>query len=459
MELFKPRQSLRLHGDPRKYWIALQPRSRGRLVVHHPRLARARTTAPTSRAAPRSRSRSRSPSTAGEVRAGRHEVGLRCARRRVGRRSGEPEPLPHPRAGDLSTVDETEERARPRGALLRRRRATAPRATLPAGRPRDRGEVQPRRRQDLRPLRQRARPRGDQARSSHGVAGVELRAGATQPAGRERARSQGRDPAQSEGRPAHGRPPHASSAPTSFPRTRSASSGSARRPASSSATRAVKSVAIAIVFIMAYLAFRFDLRFAPGGIVALVHDAHRRPRRVRHHAQGDHALDDRRRAHHRRLLDQRHRRRLRPHPREPRQAPRQDVRATIINLSRLRDARRAPSSPRARRCSRVLAFFIWGTGVIKDFAFALLVGIVAGTYSSIYVAAPLTEWIDRRFFSGSVAGPGKPSAPRTIDRQEGDRRRLSLSRAPFARGKPRSYERSVLCRRDRRAGSPRPVLR
>ncbi len=34
----------------------------------------------------------------------------------------------------------------------------------------------------------------------------------------------------------------------------------------------MKSVAIAIIFIMAYIAFRFDLRFAPGGIVALVHD-------------------------------------------------------------------------------------------------------------------------------------------------------------------------------------------
>jgi preprotein translocase subunit SecF len=28
--------------------------------------------------------------------------------------------------------------------------------------------------------------------------------------------------------------------------------------------------------------------------------------------------------------------------------------------------------------------------------FALVVGIIAGTYSSIYVAAPLTEWIDTR---------------------------------------------------------------
>ena len=43
-----------------------------------------------------------------------------------------------------------------------------------------------------------------------------------------------------------------------------------------------------------------------------------------------------------------------------------------------------------------LAFFVYGTGVIKDFMLALLVGIVAGTYSSIYVAAPLTEWIDTR---------------------------------------------------------------
>ena len=33
------------------------------------------------------------------------------------------------------------------------------------------------------------------------------------------------------------------------------------------------SVAIAIVFIMLYLAFRFDLRFAPGVVVACVHDA------------------------------------------------------------------------------------------------------------------------------------------------------------------------------------------
>ncbi|MCE5252379.1 protein translocase subunit SecD [bacterium] len=41
----------------------------------------------------------------------------------------------------------------------------------------------------------------------------------------------------------------------------------------------------------------------------------------------------------------------------------------------------------------VLALFMFGGAVIHDFSFAMLVGIVTGTYSSIYVAAPLLcEW-------------------------------------------------------------------
>jgi len=37
----------------------------------------------------------------------------------------------------------------------------------------------------------------------------------------------------------------------------------------------------------------------------------------------------------------------------------------------------------------VVALFILGGGIIHDFAFALLIGIVVGTYSSIYVASPI----------------------------------------------------------------------
>jgi preprotein translocase subunit SecF len=47
-----------------------------------------------------------------------------------------------------------------------------------------------------------------------------------------------------------------------------------------------------------------------------------------------------------------------------------------------------------------LALFIWGGEVLRDFSFAMLVGVVFGTYSSVYVASGLALdiwiWLDRR---------------------------------------------------------------
>ena len=37
----------------------------------------------------------------------------------------------------------------------------------------------------------------------------------------------------------------------------------------------------------------------------------------------------------------------------------------------------------------VVALFVLGGGIIHDFAFALIVGILVGTYSSIFVASPI----------------------------------------------------------------------
>ena len=62
-----------------------------------------------------------------------------------------------------------------------------------------------------------------------------------------------------------------------------------------------------------------------------------------------------------------------------------------------------------------------GAGTLREFALALFVGIGAGTYSSIFVAAPLlalwkereTEWSRRRYRSErkaarrTVSGPGR----------------------------------------------------
>jgi len=45
----------------------------------------------------------------------------------------------------------------------------------------------------------------------------------------------------------------------------------------------------------------------------------------------------------------------------------------------------------------VIALFLFGGEVIHDFAFALIVGIVVGTYSSIYIASPVMLALEGRF--------------------------------------------------------------
>jgi SecD/SecF fusion protein len=44
----------------------------------------------------------------------------------------------------------------------------------------------------------------------------------------------------------------------------------------------------------------------------------------------------------------------------------------------------------------ILLMYIWGGEGIHGFAFCLLVGILVGTYSSIFVAAPILLWLSKR---------------------------------------------------------------
>ena len=41
------------------------------------------------------------------------------------------------------------------------------------------------------------------------------------------------------------------------------------------------------------------------------------------------------------------------------------------------------------------ALYIFGGGVINDFAFTFLIGIITGTYSSIYIASALVLWLHK----------------------------------------------------------------
>jgi preprotein translocase SecF subunit len=40
----------------------------------------------------------------------------------------------------------------------------------------------------------------------------------------------------------------------------------------------------------------------------------------------------------------------------------------------------------------VAALFLFGGAVLKEFAFAILIGVVVGTYSSIFIASPIVLW-------------------------------------------------------------------
>jgi preprotein translocase subunit SecF len=173
---------------------------------------------------------------------------------------------------------------------------------------------------------------------------------------------------------------------------------------------AVKSIVISIIFIMAYIAFRFDLRFAPGCVVALIHDAVgtigimvligkeinlttvAAALTIIGFSVNDTVV----------IYD-----RVRENLGKLRGASF----VQLINVSTSEMLGRTVLTA----CTVLFSLqglFIWGTGDLKDFALALTIGVVLGMYSSIYVALPLTEWFESRFFSklAKKRGPRAPSA-------------------------------------------------
>jgi preprotein translocase subunit SecF len=160
---------------------------------------------------------------------------------------------------------------------------------------------------------------------------------------------------------------------------------------------AFKSILIATIFIMVYIAFRFDLRFAPGAVIGLIHDVISTVgflillgREINlivvaalltivGYSVNDTVI----------VYDR---------VRENLSKLRGSNFISIINLS-LSEMLGRTILTNATVVFSMTSFLLWGTGALKDFALALIIGIVLGTYSSIYVALPLTHWLDHRFFS------------------------------------------------------------
>lgn len=160
---------------------------------------------------------------------------------------------------------------------------------------------------------------------------------------------------------------------------------------------ATRSLLYTIALIMVYVAFRFDLRFAPGGVAALVHDAlavvlfYILSRRefnlttvaalltvVGYSINDTIVVYDRVRENMARFRDK--------------------SLSELINISTSETLGRTLITGGTTMIS-MLPFFVLGTQTIKDISFALEVGFLVGTYSSIYIAAPITEYMDTRFFA------------------------------------------------------------
>jgi preprotein translocase subunit SecF len=64
---------------------------------------------------------------------------------------------------------------------------------------------------------------------------------------------------------------------------------------------------------------------------------------------------------------------------------------------------------------------VFGTGVIRDFAFAMNVGIIVGTYSSIFIASPVLIWLNDKYVAAQkrqAARPERPAVRRPVREEE-----------------------------------------
>ena len=161
---------------------------------------------------------------------------------------------------------------------------------------------------------------------------------------------------------------------------------------------AAKSIVFALFLIMLYLAFRFDVRYAPGAAFATVHDAVMvigvfaitwtevslvsvaGLLTVMGYSTNDTVIVfDRIRENQAKLKDKKIER--------------------IVDIS-LNEMLVRTILTSATVFATTLIMNIFGTGDVRNFAFAMNVGVIVGTYSSIFLASPIFMWISRKWYSG-----------------------------------------------------------
>ena len=177
-------------------------------------------------------------------------------------------------------------------------------------------------------------------------------------------------------------------------------------------TTAIKAVCAALLGILVYVWFRFEWQFAVAGIVALVHDVFitvgmfsalwyefdlatvAALLTLAGYSINDTVV----------VFD-----RIRENLRKYKKMPLQELLNLSINETLSRTVLTSGVTSLA-----VLALYVFGTQVIHGFSFAMLFGIIIGTYSSIFVAASLLLYfgVDREAWSGAPADKPKATAAR-----------------------------------------------
>lgn len=170
-----------------------------------------------------------------------------------------------------------------------------------------------------------------------------------------------------------------------------------------------QAILYAMVLIVLYVGLRFDFRFSPGVITAIVHDAvvtlgyfafSGREFNLTSiaviltvigYSVNDTVV----------IYD-----RIRENQGKLKGRPLAD----IVNLSINEVLGRTAMTSFATALSLV-GLLVYGVGTIFDFAMAMLVGIISGTYSTWFIAAPMTIWLEERA-ERKKARRGAPAAAR-----------------------------------------------
>ncbi len=158
--------------------------------------------------------------------------------------------------------------------------------------------------------------------------------------------------------------------------------------------RAFIAIAIAVIAIIAYITFRFEIKFALPAIVALVHDValtlgiYAATNRLVTYATVAAILTILGYSVHDTIV-------IFDRMRENTQLMKRETYGDMVDLS-IRQTMVRSINTSVAILLPLLAILIFGGPTLKDFAFALTIGVITGTYSSFFVAATLVViWKER----------------------------------------------------------------